>query len=53
LLDQRIRSASQLGESIGLPVLGVIEKTTSLSQKRTYKALRYQGDGTPMIPGKA
>jgi succinoglycan biosynthesis transport protein ExoP len=53
LLDQRIRSASQLGETIGLPVLGVIEKTTSLSQKRTYKALRYPGDGTPMFPGKA
>ncbi|GAA4020921.1 chain length determinant protein EpsF [Actimicrobium antarcticum] len=52
-LDQRIRSAGQLGDAFGLPVLGVIEKTTSLSQKRSYKSLRGPGEGSSMMPGKA
>ncbi|EGF32584.1 Putative exopolysaccharide biosynthesis protein [Oxalobacteraceae bacterium IMCC9480] len=51
-LDQRIRSASQLSETFGLPVLGIIEKSRAISQKRSYKPLRHPGDGFPMTTGK-
>jgi succinoglycan biosynthesis transport protein ExoP len=47
-LDQRIRTASQLAETFGLPVLGIIEKSRTISQKRSYKPLRHPGDGSAM-----
>lgn len=46
LLDQRVRSASHLGEALGLPVLGVIAKPRMLSKKRRNKALPSSGDGS-------
>jgi succinoglycan biosynthesis transport protein ExoP len=39
LLDQRVRSASHLGDAFGLPVLGVIEKTRALPAKKGGPAL--------------
>lgn len=46
LLDQRVRSASHLSDAFGLPVLGVIEKSRMLPQKRNApKALPPSGDG--------
>lgn len=47
-LDQRIRSASQLAETFGLPVLGVIKKSRTISQARSYKSARHQGNGSAM-----
>lgn len=47
LLDQRVRSAGHLGEAFGLPVLGVIEKSRVLPQKKNApKALPPSGDGS-------
>jgi succinoglycan biosynthesis transport protein ExoP len=51
LLDQRVRSASHLGEAFGLPVLGVIDKPLLRSRKKNSprQALPPAGDAGPAL----
>ncbi|HAT29782.1 MAG TPA: chain length determinant protein EpsF, partial [Janthinobacterium sp.] len=44
LLDPRVRSAAQLSEAFGLPVLGVIEKS-KLASRKSVRALPRPGNG--------
>lgn len=51
LLDQRVRSASHLGEAFGLPVLGVIDKPLLRARKKNSprQALPPAGDAGPAL----
>lgn len=45
LLDQRVRSTSQLAEAFDLPMLGVIQKPKALSTRKQLPAKSKRGDG--------